>query len=238
MKMNRFALAAAAVAVALIGVTGCATKKFVRNENAPIIEHQNKLDGQVAENDRVIHDVDERAQSGVHHAQQAADQAQQSAQSASQQALAAQQTADGAVHRVDSIEGTIKGLDNYKVIAEVSVTFGSDKYALTKAAEAELDAFAAKIGQSGFILEVTGGADSRGGEELNYALSQHRATAVVTYLAAKHNVPAHRFYLVGIGKDKAVAPNNTAAGRKQNRRVTVQLLSNQVQTTPTTVATN
>jgi outer membrane protein OmpA-like peptidoglycan-associated protein len=32
--------------------------------------------------------------------------------------------------------------------------------------------------------------------------------------------------LIGIGKDKEVAPNNTAEGRKQNRRVEVQLLSN------------
>ena len=46
------------------------------------------------------------------------------------------------------------------------------------------------------------------------------------YLAAKYGVAAHRFYLIGIGKDKEVAPNTTAEGRKQNRRVEVQLLSN------------
>jgi hypothetical protein len=36
----------------------------------------------------------------------------------------------------------------------------------------------------------------------------------------------HRFYLIGIGKDQYVASNDTAAGRKENRRVEVQLLSN------------
>ncbi len=46
------------------------------------------------------------------------------------------------------------------------------------------------------------------------------------YLAAKYGIAAHRFYLIGIGKDKEVAPNTTADGRKQNRRVEVQLLSN------------
>jgi len=46
------------------------------------------------------------------------------------------------------------------------------------------------------------------------------------YLAAKYNIPAHRFYLIGIGKDNAVADNTTADGRKQNRRVQIQLLSN------------
>jgi OmpA-OmpF porin, OOP family len=49
---------------------------------------------------------------------------------------------------------------------------------------------------------------------------------VVQYLAAKYHVPPHRFYLIGIGKDKEVAPNNTAAGRAQNRRVEIQMLSN------------
>ena len=62
--------------------------------------------------------------------------------------------------------------------------------------------------------------------DYNYDLSQRRADAVVQYLAAKYSVPPHRFYLIGIGKDKEVAPNNTAEGRKQNRRVEVRMLSN------------
>jgi outer membrane protein OmpA-like peptidoglycan-associated protein len=49
---------------------------------------------------------------------------------------------------------------------------------------------------------------------------------VVQYLASKYEIPAHRFYLIGIGKDKQVAPNTTAEGRKLNRRVEVRLLSN------------
>jgi len=48
----------------------------------------------------------------------------------------------------------------------------------------------------------------------------------VQYLAAKYGVAPHRFYLIGIGKDHEVAPNTTAEGRKQNRRVEIQLLSN------------
>jgi OOP family OmpA-OmpF porin len=42
-------------------------------------------------------------------------------------------------------------------------------------------------------------------------------------------VPAHKFYLIGIGKDQEVAPNNTAAGRAKNRRVEIQMLSNMPQ---------
>ena len=77
-----------------------------------------------------------------------------------------------------------------------------------------------------YILEVTGGTDSTGSAAYNYDLSQRRADSVVQYLAAKYGIAAHRFYLIGIGKDKEVAPNTTAEGRKQNRRVEVQLLSN------------
>ena len=73
---------------------------------------------------------------------------------------------------------------------------------------------------------MTGGTDSVGSAQYNYDLSQRRADAVVQYLAAKYGVAPHRFYLIGIGKAQYVASNDTAAGRKENRRVQVQLLSN------------
>jgi OOP family OmpA-OmpF porin len=79
----------------------------------------------------------------------------------------------------------------------------------------------------GYILEVTGGTDSVGSADYNYQLSQRRAESVVQYLASKFKIPAHKFYLIGIGKDVEVATNKTAAGRAQNRRVEVQVLSNQ-----------
>jgi outer membrane protein OmpA-like peptidoglycan-associated protein len=98
---------------------------------------------------------------------------------------------------------------------------------LTKDDRDQLDSFAEQIGSAkSYILEVTGGTDSVGSAEYNYELSQRRADAVVQYLASKYQIAAHRFYLIGIGKDKEVASNTTAAGRKQNRRVEVQLLSN------------
>ena len=88
-------------------------------------------------------------------------------------------------------------------------------------------ALPAQLGSAkSYILEVTGGTDSVGSAQYNYDLSQRRADAVVQYLAAKYDIAPHRFYLIGIGKDQYVADNNTAAGRKENRRVQVQLLSN------------
>jgi outer membrane protein OmpA-like peptidoglycan-associated protein len=213
--------------LALAGVTGCATKNYVKQQTAPLVDHTNQLDEKTADNNRKIHDVDDRAQAGIKQAQGSADTATQNAQNATQAAGGAETAANDAVHRADSLDSVVKGLDNYKPLANVSVTFGFDKAVLTKDDKEQLDTFGAQLtAAKGYILEVTGGTDSTGPADYNYELSQRRADAVVQYLATKYNVPAHRFYLIGIGKDKEVAPNNTAEGRKQNRRVEIRLLSN------------
>jgi OOP family OmpA-OmpF porin len=209
------------------GVSGCSTKNYVRTQTAPLVTHSDELDRKTAENNRSIQDVDSRATAGITKAQGSADSATQNAQSASQAAGQAETAANEAVHRADSLDSVVKGLDQYKQVADVSVTFGFDKAVLTKDDKDQLDTFAASLGTAkSYILEVTGGTDSTGPAQYNYDLSQRRADAVVQYLAAKYGIAAHRFYLIGIGKDKEVASNDTADGRKQNRRVEVQLLSN------------
>ena len=222
---SRFGLCV--VSLAFLGVAGCATKNYVRNQTAPLVDHTNQLEDKTADNNRNIHDADQRAQSGIKQAQGAADSATQAAQSANTAAGDAVTAANDAVHRADSLNSVVKGLDNYQPLADVSVTFGFNKAVLTNDDEQQLDQFAGQLGSAkGYILEVTGGTDSTGSAQYNYELSQRRADAVVQYLAAKYKVPAHRFYLIGIGKDQEVAPNNTVEGRKKNRRVEVRLLSN------------
>ena len=220
-------VAVAAAALALAGVTGCASKNYVRNQTAPLVDKTNTLSDKTAENNRNIKDVDQRAQSGIQQAQGAANTAQQNAQTAQKSAGDAETAANDAVHRADSLDQVVKGLDNYRSMADTSVTFGFDKAVLTKDDKDQLDQFAGQLNSAkSYILEVTGGTDSTGSAEYNYELSNRRADAVVQYLASKYGVPAHRFYLIGIGKDKEVAPNNTAEGRKKNRRVEIRLLTN------------
>jgi outer membrane protein OmpA-like peptidoglycan-associated protein len=239
MIMHRFGTLGLAVGLAVMGVSGCATKNYVHTQTAPLVEHTDQLDAKTAANNREIRDVDDRAQAGVNQAQGAADAAAQNARNAGKSAGDAQMAADNAVHRADSLDSVVKGLDNYKAMANVSVTFGFDKAVLTRDDRDQLDAFAAQLGTAkSYILEVTGGTDSTGPAQYNYDLSQRRADAVVQYLAAKYGIAAHRFYLIGIGKDNAVAPNTTAEGRKQNRRVEVQLLSNMTDQGGTQTASN
>jgi len=227
MKIQRFGFALTAAALMAFGVAGCATKNYVRTQTQPLIDHTGQLEQKTAANNRAAHDVDERATAGIAHAQGAADTAESDAQTASQAANTADTAANDVAHRADSLDSVVKGLDNYKQVSAVSVTFGFDKAVLTPDDKSQLDTFAASLGSAkSYILEVTGGTDSVGSAQYNYDLSQRRADAVVQYLAAKYGVAPHRFYLIGIGKDQYVASNNTADGRKQNRRVQVQLLSN------------
>lgn len=220
----------AATTLALMLAAGCSSKNYVKGQTAPLIQHTNELDDQTAKNNRNLQDLNERTTSGLSKAQQSADSAQQNAQAATAASTAAQKSAQEAVTRADSLASVITNLDSYKQIATASVTFGFNKSVLTKADKDQLDQLGPQLGSAkGYILQVTGGTDSIGSAQYNYELSQRRADAVVQYLASKYNVPAHKFYLIGIGKDQEVAPNNTAAGRAKNRRVEVQVLSNMQQ---------
>ncbi len=228
-RMQRTSLQIGSImgALSLLLATGCSTKNYVRSQTAPIIQKTNELDDATATNNRNLHDVDQRAQQGIAQAQQSANAATQNAQQAGQSANQAQQSAQEAVNRADSLAGVVANLDNYKQMADVSVTFGFDKSNLTKNDKQQLDQFASQIQSTkGYILAITGGTDSVGSAQYNYDLSQRRADAVVQYLASKYNIPPHKFYLIGIGKDEAVATNKTASGRAKNRRVEIQLLSN------------
>jgi len=221
----------AVLAAAIATLAGCSTKNYVRTQTAPILDQTSQLNEKTAANNRAIRDTDDRATAGIQKAQGAADAASANAQSAQKAAGEAETAANDAVHRADSLASVVSGLDNYQPIGNLSVTFGFDKAVLTAGDKAQLDTFAATLGTTkSYILEVTGGTDSTGNADYNYALSQRRADAVVQYLATKYAIPAHRFYLIGIGKDKQVADNKTREGRAKNRRVDIRILSNQAKT--------
>lgn len=209
---------------------GCSSKNYVRSQTAPLIQQTNDLDAKTATDHRNIVDTDQRAQSGIANAQNAADTADQHALAAGQSADAAGRSAQEAYNRVDTLSGVVANLDNYKPIADVSVTFGFDKSVLTASDRKTLDDFATSLADKrAYILAVTGGTDSVGDADYNYKLSQRRADAVVNYLATKYNIPPHKFYLIGIGKDQQVASDRTAAGRAKNRRVEIKLMTNMEQ---------
>lgn len=221
-------LSASALCLAAVaGMSGCASKNYVRSQTTPLINQTNDLDAKTAADHRAIVDTDQRSQSGIAGAQSAADTANQRADFAGRAAITASQGAQEASNRVDTLTGMVANLDNYKPVSDVTVTFAFDKAVLTASDRRQLDGFAASLDSTrGYLLEVTGGTDSIGDAQYNYQLSQKRADAVVNYLATKYNVPPHKFYLIVIGKDRQIASDKTSKGRAQNRRVEVKLMTN------------
>jgi OOP family OmpA-OmpF porin len=82
-------------------------------------------------------------------------------------------------------------------------------------------------GLTGYIIEVTGYADSRGSAAMNTTLSENRAKGVITFLMQQGNVPVRHIVAPGaMGEYGSAAPNETKAGRAENRRVVVKVLVN------------
>jgi outer membrane protein OmpA-like peptidoglycan-associated protein len=211
----------------MIASVGCSTKNYVKQQTTPLINKTNELDDLTAKNSHDIKDVDARAQAGIQAVNAKTAEVEQKAQSAGQTAASAQQTADAANTRVGALTNTVANLDNYHPVAETSVKFGFNKDNLTPKAKEALDQLGGSISSTkGYIIALEGGTDSVGPADYNYDLSQRRANAVIQYLASKYNVPAHKIYVIGLGKDKPVETNKTATGRADNRRVDVRLMTN------------
>jgi OmpA-OmpF porin, OOP family len=232
------------LATCMAATVGCSSKNYVKQQTTPLINKTNELDDMTAKNSKDIKDVDARVQSGLQAVNAKTADVEQKAQAANQSATAAQQTADTANNRVSVLSNTVANLDNYHAVAETSVKFGFNKDNLTAQAKEALDQLAGSIASTkGYIIALEGSTDSVGSEEYNYDLSERRANSVIQYLASKYNVPAHKMYVIGLGKDKPLESNKTKQGRADNRRVDVRLMTNTVgdtnqPTTPPTTGQN
>ncbi len=214
-------------ALSLATTVGCASKKYVRQQTGPTVNKVNELDEMTAKNTNDIKDVDARAKQGIEGVNQKTATAEQHATDAATRAQEAQTLASSASTRVDSLANQVANLDNYRPVTEATVHFGFDKANLTSKAKDALDEMANGISQAkNYIIVVDGNTDSVGSAEYNYQLSRRRADAVVTYLASKYNVPAHKFYIIGLGKDKPATEDKGAKARAENRRVDVRLMTN------------
>jgi OmpA-OmpF porin, OOP family len=127
----------------------------------------------------------------------------------------------------------ISALDDYDVQESVTVHFTANSAVLSLEARRRLDTLAEKaLNAKSFMIEVGGYSDSTGSEAINVRLSLRRAEAVTQYLAVNHKIPLRRFVSMGYGKTEAVADNNSATGRAQNRRVEVKMLLNRGMSRP------
>ena len=119
-------------------------------------------------------------------------------------------------------------LADYDVKGEATVKFGVGSTKISSADQEQLKQLAETAkGVKGFLVEVTGHADSTGNDAMNTKLSEDRAKAVITYLFQQGGIPMRHIVAPGaMGEYGPAASNETKEGRAENRRVDVKILVN------------
>jgi OmpA-OmpF porin, OOP family len=146
-----------------------------------------------------------------------------------QQNIAANQQKIGEnIKDIEAHTNRFTALSEYDVKGAVTVQFTVGSSNISSKGQEDLKQLAqTATGLKGYIIEVTGFADSTGSAAMNTKLSEDRAKAVVTYLFQQGNIPVRHIVAPGaMGEYGQAAPNETQAGRAENRRVEVKILVN------------
>ena len=205
------------------GSTACATKKFVRGEVGQVNTKVQGLSTQLEEtqertkkNEARIAEVDTKA-----------DAAGQSASAAQSSADAAKADAAKADAHAAAVESASKKLIYEVVLNEDEGNFKFGKVDLPDEAKQKIDEMVShmKADPKNIFIEIEGHTDNVGSKTYNQTLGEERAEAVKRYLYEAHQVPLHKINVISYGEDKPVSPNNTKAGRAQNRRVVIKVLA-------------
>ena len=108
-----------------------------------------------------------------------------------------------------------------------NITFDSNESIVKSSFKPVLDSIAKVLNEyDKTYVNVAGYTDNTGSASLNKKLSNERADAVANYLIMK-GVASTRINSAGYGSSNPIASNSTAAGREQNRRVEIKLISMQ-----------
>ncbi len=191
---------------ALITGPACATKKFVRTESATLDQKISEVSTEVEASQKRISEHDEKL--------------------ATIGSLISQH--DNQFKAVEGEIGEVKTLIKGNLVMTATLKndaakFGFDSSALSPEAKGILDAFVQKLvsENKGVYIEIQGHTDSTGSDEVNMALGQKRAEAVMMYLYKQYKIPLHRMSVVSLGSSMPLADNGTRDGRSQNRRVEI-----------------
>jgi peptidoglycan-associated lipoprotein len=225
MRKSVFAVSMLALTVAV--APACATKKFVRTEVGGVNSKVDTLSGTVEEtqertrqNEGRIGQVDQKAEA----AGRSATEARSAADAAAARANEVGTQLGG---RIDTVEAASRRLVYTVTLSEDQGNFKFGKTELPDSAKMRLDEVISqlKANPENVFIEIEGHTDNVGTKEGNMKLGQERAEQVKRYLYEQHQVPLHKMNVISYGEDKPVAPNKTKAGRAQNRRVVVKVLS-------------
>jgi outer membrane protein OmpA-like peptidoglycan-associated protein len=211
MRRNGAAIAVV-LAVALMGSTGCVSKKMFRQNVADTDTRISTVESGVEANEKRIGDLRTETDSKL-----------QTLDGKTQRAM---EVGQGAMTKAEAAEKLARG----RMLWEVTLTDDKVKFSFNQAtipadAAAILDDLANKIRgyDKTVYVEIEGHTDSAGSEDYNYELGLRRAETVRNYLA-KQGVPLHAMNVISYGETVPVADNSTSTGRSQNRRVVVRVL--------------
>jgi len=184
-----------AVMVGAIGLSGCATKDYVNQHVATVDQKVTTQQSRLDEHDAQLSKLD--------------------------------RTSREAMERAEAAGKLAEGKFLYSmVLSDDSVKFPVDSSELSPEAQARLLDFVQKLktDNKNVYLEIQGHTDSTGPKPLNMKLGEERAETVRRFMN-QQGVPLNRISAISYGDEAPVAPNNTKAGRAQNRRVVVIVMA-------------
>ncbi|MGH7024621.1 MAG: OmpA family protein [Caulobacteraceae bacterium] len=195
MKVNSSIWLTGALVLGAVTVSGCATRGFVR-QNVAVVDQKVTADrARLDQHDTHLADLD--------------------------------QTTRDALQRAEAAGKLAEGKFLYQmVLSDDSVKFPTDGSQLSPEARTRLMDFVQKLkdDNKNVYVEIQGHTDSTGGKDLNMRLGEQRAEAVRLFMN-QQGVPLNRMSTISYGDGSPVAPNNTRAGRAQNRRVVVIVMA-------------
>jgi outer membrane protein OmpA-like peptidoglycan-associated protein len=162
---------------------------------------------------------------------------QQQAQIAKQQAQIQATDAEQAKHEqeieqekaaVAAVNKRFGELGEYNIWDEAEVLFANGQVKVDQQYIPKLLALCQKAKTvKGYVIQVQGYASKVGSAALNQKLSQERAQNVIDILEQQGGIPLTNVLAPGaMGTSNQVAPDNTAEGQAENRRVVVRVLQN------------
>jgi outer membrane protein OmpA-like peptidoglycan-associated protein len=182
----------------------------------------------------------EAAQRAAREAQMQADSSRQQAMTAQQQATTAQRQADSAQQQAAAVQQrALPGDGSYRGLREQLVEFGpalNDRGMVLTLNDIAFDRGSATLQPAGqqavsrlaaylsahpeLVVSVEGFTDNTGNAYRNEQLSERRALAVQSALAAS-GIDSRRILVRGYGPAYPIASNETSAGRQMNSRVEI-----------------
>jgi len=161
--------------------------------------------------------------------QQSEIQAAQQVSAAHQQEIAANQAKIAANKaEIAAANKRFGELGEYNILGEVTVYFANGKVAVDPKYIPQLVELATKAKTiTAYIIQVQGYASAVGSAALNQKLSMERANNVLAIMEQDGNIPLTNVLAPGaMGTSGQVAPDTTAEGQAENRRVVVRILQN------------